>query len=59
MTENDRIRCDVCGRFVSLDDLTSGAAIRSLVAMDSYYSTEDYETLCRDHYLQPEAETTV
>lgn len=38
------ITCDICGRFVSYDDLDSGAAIRQLDTPDSDYSTETYET---------------
>lgn len=49
---NDPLRCDVCGRFVPFADLDSGAAVRSMVTPDSDYSSEDYETLCRDHVAE-------
>ena len=43
------IRCDVCGRFVSVSDLSSGVASREMITPDSAYSCEEYETLCRAH----------
>jgi hypothetical protein len=39
-------RCDVCGKFISLDDFSKGA-IRRLIFPDSEYTRETYETLCR------------
>jgi hypothetical protein len=41
---SDPIKCDICGRFVSCDDLESGMAIRTLDTPDSDYSTETYDT---------------
>jgi hypothetical protein len=42
-------KCDVCGRFISMIDFDSGKAVRRMTTPDSDYSTEDYETLCRQH----------
>lgn len=42
-------RCDICGKFIAMKDFDSGFAIRYMVTPDSEYSTEDYETLCREH----------
>lgn len=42
-------KCDVCGRFISFEDLQIGLAWRALVTPDSHFSTERYETLCERH----------
>lgn len=44
---NDWRKCVVCGRYVSYADLDSGAAKINMVTPDSYYTREEYETLCR------------
>ena len=41
-------RCDVCGRFIPLKDLDSGA-VRRLLTPDSAFTTETFETLCKEH----------
>jgi hypothetical protein len=41
-------RCDVCGRFIAVEDFDRGA-IRHLVYPDSYSTHETYETLCPNH----------
>jgi hypothetical protein len=46
---DERYRCDVCGRFISMDDFHSGTAVRHIVTVDAYYSQEGYETLCKHH----------
>lgn len=38
--------CDICGKFISPKDLEAGRAIIRLVAVDSDYSIEEYETVC-------------
>jgi len=43
-------KCDICGQFISLKDLESGEAIRKVISVDSDWSVEDYETLCKKHY---------
>jgi hypothetical protein len=43
-------KCDICGRFVSLKDLESGKAVRKVISVDSDWSVEDYETICKKHY---------
>jgi hypothetical protein len=42
-------RCDVCGRFVSLDDLAERRATRRLVTPLSDFTREEYETICERH----------
>lgn len=39
-------RCDVCGKFISFDDLAMGKARRELVTPDTAFTAETYETLC-------------
>ncbi len=49
MTERDPWnKCDVCGKFIPLDDFGKGA-VRSLVYPDSELTRETWETLCRAH----------
>jgi hypothetical protein len=43
-------KCDVCGKFIAMEDFSHGA-VRKLV--DPYYET--WETLCRKHAPKPEA----
>lgn len=50
----DLIKCDICGRFVSLADLISGKAERYLLTPDSDYSAEDYETYHMECYRETE-----
>lgn len=38
-------RCDMCGKFIALNDFDAGA-IRRLLTPDSDWSREQYETLC-------------
>lgn len=42
-------KCDVCGRFVPLDDLSSGDASHTIICPDSDWTRETDETLCRMH----------
>lgn len=42
-------RCDVCGRFISMEDFDEGYAVRRLVYPDSHLTCEEYETLCAKH----------
>lgn len=42
-------RCDICGRFIAIDDFISGRATCKMISPDSDYSCEDYETLCKNH----------
>ena len=41
-------RCDVCGRFIALDDFGRGA-VRNCVYPDSELTCETWETLCIEH----------
>jgi hypothetical protein len=43
-------RCDVCGRFIAIQDFTDGA-VRRLIYPDSDRTVETWETLCRVHAL--------
>jgi hypothetical protein len=43
-------RCDVCGRFIALEDFDKGA-VRKLIFPDSEFTRETYETLCPQHAL--------
>jgi hypothetical protein len=43
-------KCDICGRFIALDEFGKGIAIRNLVTPDAYGFSETYETyhdLCK------------
>lgn len=42
-------RCDICGRFISMEDFQSGRAVRTMFSPDSDRSSEDWETLCPEH----------
>jgi hypothetical protein len=42
-------RCDECGRFIPLRDFADDKATRRLIAPESLYTHETWETLCRDH----------
>ena len=46
MAENS-IRCDVCGRFISLNDLADERASHKLIYPDSDRSAETWESLCK------------
>jgi hypothetical protein len=41
-------RCDVCGRFISLEDFGKGA-VRDCVYPDSELTRETWKTLCIRH----------
>lgn len=42
-------KCDICNKFISKKDLEAGLAIHRILTLDSDYSIEQYETLCRNH----------
>jgi hypothetical protein len=44
-------RCDVCGRFIAIDDFgwLAPSATRTLITPDSDRSREEWETLCKEH----------
>ena len=48
MTDEKWNRCDVCGRFIALEDFERGA-VRNLVYPDSDRTSETWETLCCRH----------
>jgi hypothetical protein len=39
--------CDVCGKFISFNDLCNRDAVHNMVSPDSDYSEETWETLCK------------
>jgi len=41
-------RCDVCGKFIAMEDFDLGA-VRRLIYPDSDHSVETWETLCLEH----------
>ena len=43
------IKCDICGKFISYESLEKCEARRILITPDSAYSSEEYETLCKNH----------
>ena len=38
-------RCDCCGKFINIKDFDKGAT-RKLISFDTYFSKEDWETIC-------------
>jgi hypothetical protein len=42
-------RCDVCGRFISLNAFVAGKAERRLIYPASELTCETWETLCEAH----------
>jgi len=49
LRHHDNLKCDVCGRFVSYQDLLEGKAYHNMVTPDSIWTTETHETLCKEH----------
>jgi hypothetical protein len=47
-------RCDVCGKFIAMDDFDNGA-VRDLVYPDSEFTRETWKTLCKKHAPEPQA----
>jgi hypothetical protein len=45
--KKERFRCDICGVFISVADLSEGYATRRLIMPDSYLTSEEYETTCK------------
>lgn len=43
------VSCDVCGQFISFEDLLEGKAVRKLSEPDSLCSKEKYTTYCSSH----------
>lgn len=41
-------RCDVCGKFIAMDDFDKGAT-RHMLTPDSDRSREEWKTLCIEH----------
>jgi CRISPR/Cas system-associated protein Cas10 (large subunit of type III CRISPR-Cas system) len=50
MSDKPWNRCEVCGRFISYDDIEDDKAIHRMITPDSDMSCEEFETLCSKHY---------
>jgi len=48
ITTNNKIKCDSCGRFISIKNIENGKASHELRTPDSYYSCENYESYCEN-----------
>ena len=48
MTREPWNRCDICGRFIAMEDFDKGA-VRNCVYPDSELTKETWETLCCVH----------
>ena len=46
-THSIDIRCDICGRFIGLNDLANEFATRKLIYPASDRSVETWESLCK------------
>lgn len=46
MTRDDKIKCDECGKFISVQDLVDGKALHHCVLPSSEFSDETFESLC-------------
>lgn len=44
-----RFTCDICGRFISQEDLFYGRATHNLITPDSAFTAEEFESLCPEH----------
>jgi hypothetical protein len=53
MNAEEKPKCQVCGRFISFDDIESGNARHIMVKPDSHVSYEEWETLCPKHITPP------
>ncbi len=47
MTRVKRIKCDICGCFISYKDIDDGKAISQIITLDSHFSYEKYEDICK------------
>lgn len=47
LTRTNRIKCDVCGGWVGLNDLADGAASHVLVTPSAYGCEETWDSECR------------
>jgi hypothetical protein len=46
---NRNLRCDVCGRFIPVQDFIDEKAERRLIYPDAEGTREAWETLCKEH----------
>ena len=45
--KEEKIKCDFCGRFISIKDLEEGKATIRMVTPDSHFTKEEYENCCK------------
>lgn len=43
------LRCDICKRFIPMNDFAIGVAKRRLLTPASEFTAETWETLCKHH----------
>lgn len=48
ITKNNKFKCDICGHFISFEDLDNGHAIHSMIFSDSHCSYETWQTVCKE-----------
>ncbi len=48
--QQNNLKCDECGEYIAYQDILKGQACRILTTPDSFWTNEEYETLCRKHY---------
>lgn len=46
MTRNDKIVCDACGKFISMQDLMDDKATHHCMLDDTEFSKETFESFC-------------
>jgi len=44
----EKIRCDFCGKFISIKDLDDGKAYIQMITPDSHFTKEEFENCCKD-----------
>lgn len=42
-------KCEVCGKFISYQDIIDGKATHVCIEPDNYFSSERWKTLCKKH----------
>jgi len=49
----ERMRCDMCGQFISSLDVQSGDALWRMIYPDSDLTSETWEGVCKKCYKKP------
>jgi ribosomal protein S26 len=47
LLDNGSLKCDVCGRFIPLQDLVDKTAIHKMITPSSALTWEEWDTVCR------------